>query len=128
MVNSYKKNEKLKHKILIDRLFNEGRSIRSYPVQLVFLPLKDSDHKQLKVGVSVSKRSFKKAVDRNKIKRLLREAYRLNKNNYLNNTDISLAFMLIYIGKELPDYKIVEFSVQLLFKKLMNKLEDEKNS
>jgi len=128
MQNSYNKNEKLKRKILIDRLFDEGRFLKAYPIQLVYLHYKDSATKELKVGVSVSKRYFKKAVDRNKIKRLLREAYRTNKSLHINNTKSSLAFMLMYVGKELPDYKTVENAVQLLLKKLMNRLEDEKNS
>ena len=128
MTNTYKRSEKLKSKLLIDRLFSEGKMLKKYPLQIVYLPLKDSQQQSIKAGVSVSKRLFKKAVDRNRIKRLLREAYRLNKVDYFNNTKSSLALMILYTGRELPEFETLSNTVQLLLKKLIKTLIDEENT
>ena len=76
MQQTYNKEERLKKKKLISQLFNEGKSITIFPVKLVYLETEHEGHYKVQAGVSVAKRNFKKAVDRNKIKRLLREAYR----------------------------------------------------
>lgn len=75
-----------------------------------------------KTGVSVSKKHFKKAVDRNRIKRLLREVYRLNKAHYFNSFTTQHAFMILYIGKEKPSLNQVETSMKLVFEKFSNTL------
>jgi len=68
---TYKKKEKLKSKKLIDQMFTEGQSVSAYPLRLIYLPTVFNDDIIVKTGVSVSKRNFKTAVDRNRIKRLL---------------------------------------------------------
>ena len=70
----YSKKDKLKSKKLIERLFNEGKSLTVYPLRLIYLKTEFEDQSILKTGVSVSKRLQKTAVARNRIKRLLREA------------------------------------------------------
>jgi len=75
-----------------------------------------------KTGVSVSKRNFKTAVDRNRIKRLLRESYRLNKATYFNNITTQYAFMILYIGTNKPTFTEVETQMNLLFEKFLNKV------
>ena len=77
---NYPKNEKLKSKITIGLLFSEGKSVSKYPLRLVYHSGNLGDEQFLKVGVSVSKKYFKKAVDRNYFKRVLRETYRLNQH------------------------------------------------
>ena len=75
------------------------------------------------VAVTVSKRNFKKAVHRNRIKRLMREAYRLNKNlvvSYCEKMDISLAILFIYTGKTMPDYKDIEAKIILSLKRFQD--------
>ena len=99
---TYSKKEKLKSKKLIDRLFAEGQSVSAFPLRLVYLSATFEDIIIAKTGISVSKRNFKNAVDRNRIKRLLREAYRLNKSTYFNNITTQYAFMILYIGKDKP--------------------------
>lgn len=117
MDTSYSKKEKLKSKKLIEKMFVEGRSISAFPLRLVYLETPFNDGVTIKTGVSVSKRHFKSAVDRNRIKRLLREAYRLNKPVYFNNFSTQCAFMILYIGNEKPTLKQIEAKMNLLFEK-----------
>lgn len=108
---SYSKKEKLKSKKVIEQLFSEGKSVTAYPLRLVFLKYDFDDDIQFRTGVSVSKRNFKNAVDRNRIKRLLREAYRLNKSIHFNNILASYALMILYIGKDDTDFQSVNASM-----------------
>lgn len=116
---SYPKKEKLKSKKLIDQLFVEGQSISAFPLRMVYLPTTFEDPVIAKAGVSVSKRNFKTAVDRNRIKRLLRESYRLNKVNYFNNLSTQYALMILYIGKDKPTLEQVETKMNDLFEKFL---------
>jgi ribonuclease P protein component len=117
MTNSYGKKEKLKSQKLIEILFSEGKSVSVYPLRMVFLKTTDSESASIKCGVSVSKRNFKKAVDRNHIKRLLRESYRLNKIKYFNNISSSYAFMILYISKDGIDFDSLDKKMNLLLDK-----------
>ena len=117
MDTSYSKKEKLKSKKLIEKMFVEGRSISAFPLRLVYIETPFNDGVTIKTGVSVSKRHFKSAVDRNSIKRLMREAYRLNKPVYFNNFSTQCAFMILYIGNEKPTLKQIEAKMNLLFEK-----------
>jgi len=89
---------------------------------LVYLGTTFDDAVIAKTGVSVSKRNFKTAVDRNHIKRLLREVYRLNKATYFNNLTTQHAFMILYIGKEKPSFAQIETSMKRLFEKFSSTL------
>ena len=95
MSESFGKKEKLKSKKEIELLFAEGESIAKYPVRLVFKKASFEEDVAFKVGTSVSKRYFKKAVDRNRIKRLMRESYRKNKYIVANTTH-QFTFMFLY--------------------------------
>ena len=117
--------EKLKGKKLIETLFEEGRSVAAFPLRLVYKQIEFEDGSATKTGVSVSKKSFKRAVDRNRIKRLLREVYRLNKGAYLNNITKPYAFMILYIGKEKPSYDLVESKMAQLFRMFTEKIADK---
>ncbi|MFV0565005.1 MAG: ribonuclease P protein component [Flavobacteriaceae bacterium] len=117
MTFTFNKTEKLKSKKLIEQLFAEGQSVSAFPLRLVFIPTTFPENIKAKTGVSVSKRQFKTAVHRNRIKRLLREAYRLNKAQYFNNITTQYALMILYIGKEKPTLKQVETSMNTLFSK-----------
>lgn len=114
---TFNKKDRLKSKKLIDQLFAEGKSVTAYPLRMVYIGTTFDDGSLVKAGVSVSKRSFKKAVDRNRIKRLLRESYRLNKYNYFNNITTPFALMILYIGKEKPSFEYIETKMDQLFEK-----------
>ena len=122
MSATYSKKEKLKSKKLIDQLFTEGQSVSAFPLRLVYLGMAFDDNIIAKTGVSVSKRNFKTAVDRNKIKRLLREAYRQNKAGFFNNLTTQHAFMILYIGKDKPTFAQVETRMKMVFEKFSSKV------
>jgi ribonuclease P protein component len=126
---TYPKTEKLKSKITIDLLFSEGKSVSKYPLRLVFVKSdygipEDSDQK-LKMGVSVSKKYFKRAVDRNYFKRVLRETYRLNKHILIDNLDKKYAFMFFYQTKERLSYEEINSKTVQLFEKFILQLKSE---
>ncbi len=117
---TYPKTEKLKSRKTIDLLFCEGKSVAKYPLRLAYVEINpEEDHAPLKLGVSVSKKYFKKAVDRNYFKRVLRETYRLNKHILLENTDKSYAFMLLYQTKDRLDYHEIHVKTIQLFEKFI---------
>jgi len=115
----YSKKDKLKSKKLIEKLFSEGKAVTLFPLRLVYLKTSFEDGSIVKTGISVSKKLHKNAIDRNKIKRLLREVYRLNKPKYFNNSSTPYAFMILYIGKEKPTFDGVNTKTQLLFQKFL---------
>lgn len=125
---TFSKKEKLKSKKLIEQLFAEGKSCSSFPIKLIYLRINFSLETPLQVGVTVSKRNFKSAVKRNRIKRLLREAYRCNKPLIFNNIEGEFALMFLYLGKEMPNYAVVEEKVVNVIEKFKNSISHEKNS
>lgn len=114
---TYPNPEKLKSKTTIDLLFSEGKSVSKYPLRLVYVENTEANAEVLKMGVSVSKKYFKKAVDRNYFKRILRETYRLNKAILLENNDKNYAFMFFYQTKERLSYTEIELKTKQLFQK-----------
>jgi ribonuclease P protein component len=126
MPSTYSKKDKLKSKKLIEQLFTKGQSVSAFPLRLVFIPTTFDDEVAAKTGVSVSKRHFKTAVDRNRIKRLMRESYRLNKAVYFNNITTQYAFMILYIGKDIPTLTHVETRMNNLFEKFLKTVSENK--
>jgi ribonuclease P protein component len=114
---TYPKKEKLKSKTTIDLLFSEGNSVSKFPLRLVYVENKESNAELMKMGVSVSKKYFKKAVDRNYFKRVLRETYRLNKHLLIDNLEKPYAFMFFYQTKERLSYQEIEEKTIQLFQK-----------
>lgn len=103
----FSRNQKLKQKKEISLLFDKGKWITSGNIRVISINLEKKPQENVlipnqKVGVSVSKRFFKKAVDRNRIKRLLRESYRLNKEAFVQKFGQHSLTMIFWISKELP--------------------------
>lgn len=117
---TFKKNERLKSRSTILSLFTLNKNIRLYPFKLVWLIEPADKTFTPKIGVSVGKRSFKRAVDRNFIKRRMREVFRLNKHllyEGLQEQNIQLACMFIYTGKDIMSYDAMNKRMeQLLIK------------
>ncbi len=123
---TYPKHEKLKSKKTIDLLFSEGKSVAKYPLRLVYAPssygIDTTKNQQIKMGVSVSKRNFKHAVDRNYFKRILRETYRLNKHLLQDGLKEPHAFMFFYQTKDRLTYADINAKTIQLFEKFIHQL------
>ncbi|WP_074409890.1 MULTISPECIES: ribonuclease P protein component [Aquimarina] len=118
MKATFNKKERLKSKKEIELLFSEGKSISKYPIRLVYRKSNFEESIKIRAGVSVSKRNFKKAVDRNCIKRLMRESYR--KNKYIvPNTTHQFTFMFLFSGKEMPEYSLIESKIKGILQKFV---------
>ena len=117
----FPKEEKLKSKKCLELLFSEGNAVSKFPLKLIYIATDLPKDVQIQAGVSVTKRRFKKAVTRNRIKRLMREAYRLHKNDVFNKISTSYAFMFLYIGKQEPTFEEIEKSMVRLLEKFIEK-------
>ncbi|MBU3680949.1 MAG: ribonuclease P protein component [Flavobacterium sp.] len=117
---TYPKSERLKSKTTIDLLFSAGKSVSKYPLRLVYVPVNLHNEEPIKMGVSVSKKYFKKAVDRNYFKRVLRETYRLNKHILHVEGDQRYAFMFFYQTSDRLPYSEIEEKTKLLFQKFVD--------
>ena len=123
---SLKKAERLNSKKIIDKLFAEGDSILQYPLKMVFLKTKLPIECPAQTAFTVSKKNFKRAVKRNRIKRVLREAYRINKHIiYDEFKEEQLAVFIIFIGKELPEYNTIETATRKGLNKIIKKLSEQ---
>ena len=118
------KNERLKSRKQIEELFNKGKNFNLFPYKVYYLisilPGPDS-RLSLQFGVGVSGKNFKKAVDRNRIKRLTREAYRLQNlslKEKLKGKKFQLNIFFIYTDKELPDFNFIKEKLAVALKKL----------
>jgi ribonuclease P protein component len=120
--HSFPKEERLHSKKLIAELFSKGSSFNLYPLRFVLLKHPAPSATPPQVLVSVSKKYFKKAVDRNRLKRQLREAYRTHKHLLQNQHQYTVQVLgILYIGKEKSDFGLIR-------KKLISGLERSLNS
>jgi ribonuclease P protein component len=125
---SFRKDEILKSDKQIKMLFAQGNSFLVHPFKVNWL-LSDSKGKfPARVLLSVSKKNFRKAVERNHIKRLCREAYRKNKYillDYLDERGIRCNFSLVYIGRKQEEYSVVEKKIITSLKRLISEIESQ---
>lgn len=116
MKQTFPKSENLKSEKAIQALFSKGKSYNKYPIKVVYTITDDKESTQ--AGFSVPKRNFKKAVDRNRIKRQLRETYRLQKHLIEEKNGKKFALMFLYLSKEIPQYAQLEKAMGKLLKQL----------
>lgn len=123
MKQTFKKSERLTNKKDIDAIFEKGLVVKNFPLLVKHLPVDFEDGEALKVVISVPKRRIRKATDRNRIRRQMKEAFRLNKTGLkevLKKRQLSLALFFVYTGKENPDYALIEGKIKLILKELNN--------
>jgi len=119
---TYPKNERLKSKTTIGLLFSEGKSVSKYPLRLVYCQAEADSEEKIKMGVSVSKKYFKRAVDRNYFKRVLRETYRLNKHLLWDNLEQPYSLMFFYQTKDKLSYEEINIKTIQLFEKFIQQI------
>ena len=114
------KNERLKSRKQIELLFSEGKKFSITPFRVHYV-INELTNPPLQFGVGVSNKNFKRAVDRNRIKRLVREAYRLQKialYQKVKEKKGQLNIFIIYTGKEIPEYREVFVQMNKILDKL----------
>ncbi len=116
------KQERLKSKILLGKLYKEGNSVKCFPLRMVYIQAEHGSKYPAQVGVSVPKRNFKKAVSRNRLKRLLRETYRKQKQLVYKSIDKPYVFMISYIGKEEFSYEDIDAKMVKLLNTFIDKI------
>jgi ribonuclease P protein component len=126
----FTKAEHLKSRKQIDGLFAEGKAVSVFPVRAIyrFLP---AEKGSLQVGVTASKKNFKRAVDRNRIKRLLREAYRLQKEELVLQVKASQkagSLFFIYTDKAIADFETIKTAMAKCLHRLSKIIQSESPS
>jgi ribonuclease P protein component len=128
MNHKYPKSERLKSKNTIDLIFSKGKSVSKYPLRLVYASIETDSNQPIQVGVSVSKKYFKKAVDRNYFKRVLRETFRTNKHIILDAVDKPYALMFFYQSADRLSYEEIQEKTIQLFEKFKAQIKSEKEN
>ena len=116
-----KKTERLKSRKKIDELFEKGKGFSVPPLRIIYTLEATKEFPQLQVAVSAPKRNFKKAVDRNRLKRLLREAYRLNKKKLLTVAEerkVGGTFFINYTSKKMESFEMIAAAMIKALRKL----------
>ena len=122
------KNERLKSRKMIEQLFSAGKKFVIAPFR-VFYIVDKNENSSLQFGAAVSSKNFRKAVDRNRVKRVMRETYRLHKKGLqekIKQQSCQLNIFIIYTAKELPVYKEVYSKMEKILDKLCNLLTETK--
>ena len=117
-----KKDERLNKKIIIQRLFKEGKIIKAFPLRIFVLSHSEHVESSVQVLIAVPKKNFKSAVHRNLLKRRIREAYRLNKHELYDTLavkDIQIALGIVYVGEKISDYWLIEKKIKQSLSEIM---------
>lgn len=125
---SFQRNEKLKGRKNTDRIFREGKTFLIYPVKVFYVLESVDGIVELKAGVGAGTRNFKKAVDRNRIKRLLRECFRKEKpalQSALLQSNKTMLVFFLYIGKEMPDHLSLRRKMKKITQTLIDRINEE---
>ncbi|MEJ2161760.1 MAG: ribonuclease P protein component [Robiginitalea sp.] len=123
----FSKKERLSHKKLWEAVFEKGTRLKAFPLMLYYLRTPLPEKVPAQAGFAVPKKSFKKAVSRNQLKRLMREAYRLEKPGIFNNMQGNYAFVFLYLGKEPTDFTDISQAMKAVLTKFKLHEEDTEN-
>ncbi len=121
----FRKSERLCRKKYIEELFRTGKSFYSFPFRLVWIPVSEPLVHPAQITISVKKRLFRKAVQRNLLKRRIREAYRKNKTELylkLEELNIQIVFILIYTASDIRSYLEIEEKIIIILSRLKEEL------
>lgn len=121
-LSTYPKSDKLKSTKQIDALFQTGKSFAVFPVRAVYV-IESSETAGIQVAVTVGKKQFKRAVHRNRVKRLLRESYRLEQQRLRGTANVSLQLMLLYQTNEILEFEKLRLVICKLFDKLAHDMQ-----
>ena len=124
---TYSGPEKLKSRKLLNQVFAEGKSLNVFPLKITYTTKEKVGSSIAQIGVGVSSRHFKKAVDRNRVKRLLRESYRLQKFSLLEliPDKKQLSVFILFVGKGISDTSLIPEKMQLILQKLGNSFQNK---
>jgi ribonuclease P protein component len=121
-MQTFSKNERLCSKPLIDQLVQKGNSFNGFPFKVIWLEIQESSA-PVKIVISVPKRNFKRAVDRNRMKRLIRETYRKNKHTFIERIgNKKIVLLLVYTSKTFMDYTGTEEKIKIVLNRLSNEI------
>ena len=123
---TFGKNEKLKSRKAFDELFSDGKTFVSHPIRFVY-KIKPKAEYDIRVGVSVGKKKFKHAVDRNLLKRRAKEAYRLNKTLVEISERYSIDLVMIYTSSKKQSFEVIDQSIKILLEKLNEAIQTKKD-
>lgn len=129
---TFQRGERLKSRKVIEQLFKGGQSFANFPLRIVWTIMDEPKSEfPAQFALSVSKKKFKRAVDRNRIRRLVREAYRLNKHILYEKLEASnqqpvarhqqLALMVIYTGSEILSFQEIEKAMRDMLRRFVKK-------
>lgn len=119
----FSSKERLKSSLSILSIVKDGASVNSYPIKC-FYRLVPRGEVAVQLAVVVSKRRFKHAVDRNRVKRLMRETFRLHKQSFALGTESTLQMCWLFVGRELPAFEQVHKAAGHIARKLSDSLEN----
>jgi ribonuclease P protein component len=124
---TYSTTEKLKSRKLLNQVFAAGKSLNVYPIKITYLQEEIDSESKVQMGVGASSRHFKKAVQRNRIKRLLRESYRLQKFRLIEllPEKKQLNAFLLFIGKDMSETALIPEKMKLILDKLANSIQNK---
>lgn len=124
--NTFSKSEHLCGEKRITKLFTEGKAFIAYPLRVIYLIEPKKDMETASIMVSVPKKRFKRAVKRNRLKRLMREAYRLNKHQLiekLNEKELQIHVAFNYVSDDELDFAGIDKKMKLALQKIIEKVE-----